>query len=93
MVEPLKDAFTEEQWQDYKAGLAAQVEAEKQAQEAAEQQRQQAQEQAAAKQAAQQAEADRQSKLTKVRLALLRRELDVRMHNRQHHFYQLWHGY
>lgn len=71
VVEPLKDAMTEEQWRDYKAGLAAQAEAEKQAQEAAEQQRLTAEAQAAAEVAAQQADAERQSKLTKVTLVLL----------------------
>lgn len=65
VVEPLKNAMNEEQWRDYKAGLAAQAETEKQAQEAAEQQRQQAEAQAAAELAAQQAESERQSKLTK----------------------------
>ena len=65
VVEPLKDAMTEEQWRQYNTDIAAKAEAEKQAQEAAEQQRQAAEAQAAAELAAQQAEAERQSKLTK----------------------------
>ena len=64
-MEPLKDAMTEEQWQEYNADIAAKAKSEKQAQEAAEQQHQAAEAQAAAEHAAQQAEAERQEKLTK----------------------------
>ena len=71
VVQPLKDALTEEQWTQHKARLAADSEAHKQAEEAAERERQLAEAEAAQQQAAQEAEAQRQSTLTKVRCTAL----------------------
>ena len=66
VVQPLKEALSEEQWRQYNASLAAEAETCKQAEEAAQQQRQLADAQAAEQQAAAEAEAERQSKLSKV---------------------------
>ncbi|KAL3142889.1 hypothetical protein ABBQ38_003177 [Trebouxia sp. C0009 RCD-2024] len=66
VVQPLKDALTEEQWVQHNASLAAEAEAQKQAQEAAELERQLAEAEATQQQAAEAAEALRQSALTKV---------------------------
>lgn len=66
VVQPLKDALTEEDWLQHKARLAAESEAHKQAEEAAERSRQLAKAEAAQQRAAEEAEAVRQSTLTKV---------------------------
>ena len=65
VVQPLKDAVTEEQWVQRNASLAAEAKAQKQAEQAAEQERQVAQAEIARQQAAEEAEALRQSRLTK----------------------------
>lgn len=66
VVQPLKDALTEEQWVQHNASLAAEAGAHKQAQEAADRERQLAEAAAAQHQAAEAAEALRHSTLTKV---------------------------
>lgn len=66
VVQPLKDALTEEQWTQHKARVAAESEADKQAEEAAEWERHLAEAEAAQQQAAQEAQEQRQSTLTKV---------------------------
>lgn len=66
VVQPLKDALTEEVWMQHKARLAAESEAHKQAEEAAERERQLAEAEGAQQQATEEAEALRQSTLTKV---------------------------
>lgn len=68
---PLKDAFTEEEWMQDKARLAAESEAHKHAEEAAGRERQLAEAEAAQQHAAEEAEALRQSTLTKVRIRAL----------------------
>ncbi|KAL3151920.1 hypothetical protein ABBQ32_001051 [Trebouxia sp. C0010 RCD-2024] len=66
VVQPLKDALTEEQWVQHNASLAAEAGAHKQAQEAADRERQLAEAAAAQHQAAEAAEALRHSTLTKL---------------------------
>ena len=66
VVQPLKDALTEEQWTQHKARLTAESEAHKQAEEAAERERQLAEAEAAQQQAAEEAQEQRRSTLTKV---------------------------